>query len=221
LDAASRKSYPGTGNVWRDLSGNGNDGTLTNGPTFSGTNTGSLTFNGTNQYATINTLSNLQNQDFTISTWIYPNSQNYPTVCMIDFDHATLPFQGWVLQSEDANTNRNFYLGWYDGTQFQPVGGFGAGKGIQINLSGWQNIVYSKNGTSLLGYKNNSQSYSHTATNANVSYQSNRSLRIGTTIISYSRYFNGNISQTLIYNRGLSPTEIQQNFNATRGRYNL
>jgi len=29
LDAANVKSYPGTGTIWSDLSGNGNDGTLT------------------------------------------------------------------------------------------------------------------------------------------------------------------------------------------------
>ena len=30
LDAANPKSYPGTGTTWSDLSGNGNNGTLTN-----------------------------------------------------------------------------------------------------------------------------------------------------------------------------------------------
>jgi len=34
LDAGNTKSYPNTGTVWTDLSGNGNTGTLTNGPTF-------------------------------------------------------------------------------------------------------------------------------------------------------------------------------------------
>jgi len=34
LDAADRNSYPGSGTTWNDLSGNGNTGTLNNGPTF-------------------------------------------------------------------------------------------------------------------------------------------------------------------------------------------
>lgn len=34
LDAANPLSYPGSGTTWRDLSGNGNNGTLVNGPTF-------------------------------------------------------------------------------------------------------------------------------------------------------------------------------------------
>ena len=45
LDAGSRKSYGGTGNVWRDLAGS-NNGTLTNGPTFSNANAGSIVFDG-------------------------------------------------------------------------------------------------------------------------------------------------------------------------------
>ena len=32
LDAADKNSYKGTGTTWRDLSGNNNTGTLTNGP---------------------------------------------------------------------------------------------------------------------------------------------------------------------------------------------
>jgi hypothetical protein len=34
LDAANTRSYPGSGTVWTDLSRVGNNGTLTNGPTF-------------------------------------------------------------------------------------------------------------------------------------------------------------------------------------------
>ena len=33
--------------------------------------------------------------------------------------------------------------------------------------------------------------------------------------------FKGNISQASIYNRALTPAEIQQNYNATKGRYKL
>ena len=52
VDASNSKSYPGTGSIWTDISGNGNHFTLYNTPTYTTVaSTGSyLTFNGTNQY---------------------------------------------------------------------------------------------------------------------------------------------------------------------------
>ena len=52
LDAANKRSYPGTGTTWTDRSANGNNGTLTNGPTFDSANGGSIVFDGTNDYVT-------------------------------------------------------------------------------------------------------------------------------------------------------------------------
>jgi hypothetical protein len=223
LDAADRNSYPGSGTTWRDMSGNGNNGTLTNGPTFSSANGGSIVFDGADAFALINNPTTIQNQDFTVSVWINPEVQNATVISIIDFDHATSPFQGWVMQSEDAITNRYFYLAWYDGSQFQPTGGggYGAGKGIQITTSAWQNIIYSKNGTTLLGYKNGSQVYSGTASNSNVSYISSRNIRIGGCVAIAGRNFKGNISLAQIYNRALSASEVRQNYNAQKSRFNL
>jgi hypothetical protein len=67
LDAADKLSYPRTGTTWRDLSGNNNTGTLTNGPTFSAANMGSIVFDGTNDY--ISTPLQTLNRPFTLSVW--------------------------------------------------------------------------------------------------------------------------------------------------------
>jgi hypothetical protein len=50
LDAGRTSSYPGTGTAWTDLSGNGRNGTLTNGPTYSSANGGFIVFDGTNDF---------------------------------------------------------------------------------------------------------------------------------------------------------------------------
>jgi hypothetical protein len=50
LDSANAKSYPGSGTVWTDLSGNGNNGTLINAPIFDGN---FFTFGESNQRCTI------------------------------------------------------------------------------------------------------------------------------------------------------------------------
>ena len=220
LDAGNAKSYSGSGTTWTDISRNGNNGTLTNGPTYSN---GSIVFDGTNDNVLITNPTTIKNQNFTISVWVNPGTQNASIVSIIDFDHASSPLQGWVLQSEDATTNRYFYLAWRGESSFQPSGGggFGAGKGIQVTNSTWQNIVYSKNGTSLLGYLNGTQLYSGTSASSTVSYENNKNLMIGSCVAFSSRSFKGDISNTTIYNRALTASEIQQNFNALRGRFGI
>jgi hypothetical protein len=71
LDAANSRSYPGSGTTWSDLSGNGNTGTLTNGPTFSNN---SLVFDGTNDYSTTPDSTSLRPASFSIDTWFRPTS---------------------------------------------------------------------------------------------------------------------------------------------------
>jgi hypothetical protein len=225
LDAANTKSYPGTGTSWTDLTANGNTGTLTNGPTFNSGNGGSIVFDGVSNYVQILNPSILQMQNFSISIWINPSTATNVVTTLIDYDHASTPLQGWVLQSEDATTNRYYYLAYYDGTTFQPSTGIGAGKGMQLTNSVWQNLVYTKNGTSILGYLNGNQNYTSTAGNATVSYQTNRNFRIAVTVASVpsvgSRWYNGKVSTTQIYNRALSATEVLQNYNGLKSRFGL
>ena len=51
LDAGVEASYSGSGSTWSDMSGNGNNFTLTNSPTYSNDNVGKFQFNGSTQYA--------------------------------------------------------------------------------------------------------------------------------------------------------------------------
>ena len=57
LDAANIKSYIGSGTTWSDLSGNGNNGTLFNGPAFSNSSSSVISFDGGDDYfqANVNT----------------------------------------------------------------------------------------------------------------------------------------------------------------------
>jgi hypothetical protein len=217
LDAANARSYPRTGLTLFDRSGNGNNGTLEGGVGYSGSNFGSFSFDGTDDFVQINNPTSFQNQNFTISAWINPGVQDSNTVAIIDFDHAST--HGWVIQSESAITNRYYYLVWQGGGAFQPQGGFGGLQGIQVTTSVWQNIVYVKDGTSLLGYRNGSQVINYTAGTSNVAYQSNRNVTIAKGTVNTGREFTGSIAQVSIYNRALSATEIAQNYNALKSRY--
>ena len=79
LDAANPKSYPGSGTTWYDLSGNGNHGTLINGPTYNSDNKGSIVFDGIDDYVSFtNPLNQSQlNQAWTIQGWINISSKPY------------------------------------------------------------------------------------------------------------------------------------------------
>ncbi len=52
VDAANKKSYPGSGTTWTDLAGS-NNGALTNGPTFDSGNNGNIVFDGSNDYVEV------------------------------------------------------------------------------------------------------------------------------------------------------------------------
>ena len=58
LDAGNNKSYPGSGTVWNDLSGNNFNGILTNGPTYSPSSGGGIVFDGVNDYISLGSVLN-------------------------------------------------------------------------------------------------------------------------------------------------------------------
>ncbi|MFY7884644.1 MAG: hypothetical protein ACOVOV_07360, partial [Dolichospermum sp.] len=106
LDAANTKSYVSGSTNWFSLGNPSLSGSLVNGPAFSSENGGSIVFDGVNDYVQIDNPSILQNQNFSISTWINPSPATNTITTAIDYDHAI--FQGWVIQSEDATTNRYY-----------------------------------------------------------------------------------------------------------------
>jgi hypothetical protein len=225
LDAGNPLSYTGSGTTWTDISSSATNAALTNGPTYGNFNNGFITFDGVNDYGLVTNPATLRNQDFSVSLWIYPETQNQALTSIVDFEHSNAggsALNGFVIQSEDSTTNRYYYITYYTGSAFQPVGNFGAGKGIQVTTGVWQNLTYTKTGTAVTGYRNGVQVYTATATSGTVSYLASKNFAVaGTVIAALARYFKGNISTCQIYSRGLSSSEVVQNFNATRTRYGL
>jgi hypothetical protein len=69
-DAADILSYPGSGDTWFDISGNGHHGTMHN-VVFSNSNNGIMQFNGTNGYVSIGNV--IDNSPYTISAVVKRN----------------------------------------------------------------------------------------------------------------------------------------------------
>ena len=206
LDTANPNSYPGSGTTWTDLSGNGNTGTLTNGPTFSSANGGSLVFDGTNDFIDFTSDSNLlPTAGLTVSAWFKT------TVADIWLVNKTsnVSTNGYVLISNGAG-NMQF-----------AVNGILVTTPSVITTGAWINIVGTWTpSTSLLMYQNgalvntNTTSIPASITNPSIT------LEIGRNVAGTDNW-NGNLSQLSIYNRALTAAEVSQNFNATRSRYGI
>jgi len=215
LDAGNTKSYPGSGTTWSDLSGNGNNGTLTNGPTFNTGNGGSVVFDGTNDHV----LGTLQSSIFT-----GPHSIN----CWF-FRETVKQWSG--LFSNNVGTTSCSLLTFIDTTNRIGINRAGvSATSISIDLGAghlnkWINCCMTISGVtngSLVNVYAYMDGILLTASgNLYWDMSSSPSYYIGRHYASATQVHDGFIPQVSIYNRALSAEEIQQNYNATKSRFNL
>ncbi len=216
IDPSKPSSYAGSGNTIYDLSGSGNTGTLTNGPVFSGLNGGSLVFDGSNDYINLPNSSNLLTfgtNPFSIEFWIYYTSESGIRTILSNYS--------------DYNTDYNtyFYLGVYTYQVLSMVnkvlllgssGNFINNTfGADIVVNQWTHIIFTRDGSTFICYKNGLQ-VSSVSQSSN--YSGVRSTKIGGGVASISTIV-GNLPSMKIYNKALSAVEVQQNYNATKGRF--
>jgi len=206
LDAAKKDSYAGSGTVWNDLSGNSNDGTLINGPTFNSANGGSISFDGTNDY--VQCLGSLTVTAATFVTWIRRNG-NQGTYDGILFSRGTnttgMNFQVSNQLGYHWNDNINTY-GWQSGL-------------IIPDLT-WCMVAVSVTSTAATAYL--CQTSGITTSTNTVSHGSSVLDDIKIALDeNVARYFTGNIAIAQLYNKALSATEVAQNYNALKSRFGL
>jgi hypothetical protein len=211
IDPAKYSSYTGSGTTIYDLSGFGNTGTLTNGPTYSGLNGGSIFFDGTNDSVNITRSSALTSAtSITVQFWVY--LLQGANTCIRNSDVAWLFEFGTNANNAPASTYPQFFLNTSNGQAF--IYGNSA-----IGTSVWKNCAATYSAGSIKMYIDGALFATSTAASGsgNIIYSS------GYLNLGYidGETFNGNISQVLVYNRVLSATEISQNYNATKSRYNI
>jgi hypothetical protein len=207
LDAANMKSYPRSGTIWRDLSGNNNSGSLVNGPTFSSQNGGSIVFDGTNDRVDIshNSLYNFTT-GLTISCW-------YKTTVGLDSYITTKSNDSFYLCVGPSGTTVNkmsFFLNGTSGGWLQSTANANTGNWTHVSAN-WVGGV----------------SYIYLNGVLDISASRPGILQIGTSTLNLAyrvdgdKYLNGSISNFQMYNRALSASEVQQNYNATKTRFGL
>jgi hypothetical protein len=199
-----------------DISNRGNFGTAVNGPTYSSANGGSIVFDGTNDYVTVGSLGS-QFTNFTVEIWFKSDSvESYrnPIDCNWLVENGSYSNLGPRLEQNSAG-NLNWIVG--SGSDVYSF--------VTLVPSGLSSIPYhhavitKTSSTNFNGYYNgnytSSLSFSGWA-------GSMLNVNIGRGFSpSGERWFIGKIPSVKVYNRALSAAEIQQNFNALRGRYGI
>lgn len=218
LDAANQKSYPGTGTGWSDLTPNGNNGTLTNGPTFNSANGGSIVFDGVDDsvICTSNSTIDLTGSSITLMAWVYQIG-------------STAYKQIFAKASGTGATQRQYGLYIVGAAGTGPVDSLGfeirtnngridSGSG-QVTYNQWQHVAGVYDGSKMYFYINGAQ-VGNVSQTGNITTQASN-LYIGQFSVGNFSTFNGRISCAQIYNRALSSAEVLQNYNSQKSRFGL
>jgi hypothetical protein len=204
-------SRPNT-NIWYDMSGNGNNGTLTNTPYHfigvDGTN-GYMSFDGSNDFVLLSSNTTFGNNT-TWEAWIY-STGNVSTYNM--FMGRYLPYFGFYAGNGLIFSNR---IGGNQVTIYA--------SGLSLNT--WYHTTfttsYDGTNTTMRIYVNGVETSSAVYGGAQGNYSNPFMIGDGNNSSNSTWYpFVGRISNVKIYNRTLTVNEIQQNFQALRGRFGI
>lgn len=226
LDAGNQNSYNGTGTIWRDLSGLNNTGTLVNGVAYTNTNGGALVFDGTDDYINFGGFNYNFSAGFTHCAFFTVDTTK-AWARLMDFglgqDNTN------ILVGQESTSNRlalHTQIGAQSSNQWGQLLSTNAvlAPSTSYRMSA-ATIAPGTPGTqssAKLYYNGSEVSTTVVTRQPFVPSTTNRTSNfIGRSNWSADPYWDGNIPITLIYNRELSATEIQQNFQALRGRFGI
>jgi hypothetical protein len=216
LDAGKGLSYSGTGSNWVDLSGNYNNGFLTNGPAYISANEGIISFDGTNDFISFNSqpisssaftiilnfrVSSFTNQGTKYRRLIAINQSGYT------FDN---PFAFFV-----NDTGKLGYLFGNGSTNTEEMLTITGGPTLEINK--WYHATLTFNGTQKKLYigGNLVSTIANTTTFTN---SLNNKLIIGSRN-GTDGCMQGAIGTVHVYDRALSDSEVMTNYAIYSSRY--
>lgn len=232
LDAAQPLSYKGTGTVWNDLSGNGNNFTLVN-PTYYSFDSSidSISFTRTlsptpedGGYATLNTsgiltAANYLHNNHTTEVWFKSNDRNPTNYDATETLSVVVAYTGFHCMWH-YNTTTYQYTIWGKTSGVNNI----YTQTISDSTSGvWTQLVAVRTGNTLDLYKNGVFQNTGTITAGTEGIPSNNIIRIAAANYGgqYSWHANLNFASLKMYTRALTSTEIQQNYNALKHRFGL
>jgi hypothetical protein len=188
-----------TGSIFNDTSGSYGDNN-------------SFEFDGVDDMIDSQTLFTIGTGDFSISLWTKWTTTSTTYLYMMDFRDSSI------------TSNLNFYFEKTDSNNagievyYSNVVLDGA-SGTSIPKDTWKNITISRNSGTIASYINGAQDQS-TSFTSNIALPPK--IRFGaryTAPASNQNYLFGNIGPIQIYNKALSASEVKQNYNALKGRF--
>jgi hypothetical protein len=219
LNAAASASYPGTGTTWFDLSGNGYNGVLTNGPVYNSTY---FDFDGDNDYVEMGTigtshplqLSSPSGGGITIMLALWFDTGGDAFQRVVDKSNNGSSANGWSIYPNNPTPNAGQL-------NFEFSGGTDLQSGIIPTANTWSIWSFTWNSsTGAWEWKqNNSSTATGTRTYAIPSVETG--MRLGTWNHSTGRELNGRIGFLMVYDKVLSSTELSQNYDALKANYGL
>lgn len=217
LDAGNSKSYPGSGNVWFDLSGHNRNGSWFSSPSF--TDSGSLSYFSTLGNRCTGPASNSFDINNTSGYTIFIACKQITLV-----NTATFKFYGTGLGTRGIFA----HLTWGDNVVYFDQGGccsantrtsFSSGGSQTWNL--WTLRRFTNSSTRTIS-KNSVTLTTNTAAAADINLNSTPVDFVGSNEYGgNSTTWNAQINMFFVYNRGLSDLEISVNYNALKGRFGL
>lgn len=188
-------------------------GELVNGTLLSTDNGGCFVFDGTNDYINIGSGTGINqfSGDFTISLWVMRTSGgSYGNLIGDYYTNSTATTGEWQIMMGPSSQFNLYKVG--PGYIISNVS-----SGFSNNT--WINIVVTRAGSAVTMYANtniistgtDTTSYGTVTGNLNIGIDGNNS----------SEAFPGKIANVKLYNRALTSTEIQQNYQQYKSRFNL
>jgi hypothetical protein len=198
-DQNSNNRYQGRN--WVDLSGNNTNGSIINGASLNNDSYGSFNFNGINSYINLGAPSVFNLTNLTLSVW-----------------YKTTKTSNQILIGKSYTTS--YYLNVANNSfSFWTSAGELIASGITTLCDGnWHNIVATMTGTTKTTYFDGLQVVTGTGTIPNTDAYDVVIGNSGNPNVSFP--FSGSISTVQIYNKALSASEIQQNYNQYKTRFN-
>ena len=198
LDAANKRSYPGSGTTWTDISGNGHNITLGAGVTFqSGVGQGVLQFAKDATGTGTNTSLNLSSSNNTVISFVrkLANNDAGRTITSIN--------NNWLMAHHDDTYGDYYAEGW--------VNDIATPKSDTI----WR--MFTATGNVITDVWAIYANETLLASNSNGTQGPNGWNLNG----QYSQYSSCQIANLFVWNRVLTTTEISQVFNSFRGRFGI